>query len=171
AVAAERRDALLDTGAAGVEQADDRRPRPHGHVLDLHDLLRMGLRQRAAEYGEVLGEQEDGAAVHGAPAGDDAVARDLLLLVHAEVDAAVLDEHVELLERALVHQELDALARGELAALVLRLDADFAATEPGMAAPGFELLENVFHGIPPGRSRSGFDDPGPIMHSMDGTPS
>jgi len=30
----------------------------------------------------------------------------------------VLDEHVELLERALVHEELDALTRGELAALV-----------------------------------------------------
>ncbi|XUJ34502.1 hypothetical protein ACQ5SK_47595 [Bradyrhizobium japonicum] len=35
----------------------------------------------------------------------------------------MLDEHVELLERSLVEQELDALARGQLAAGVLRFDA------------------------------------------------
>ena len=42
---------------------------------------------------------------------------------------AVLDEHVELLERALVEQQLDALARGQLAALVLGLDARLAAAQ------------------------------------------
>ena len=47
----------------------------------------------------------------------------ILRLLHAEVVGAVLDEHVELLERVLVHEQLDALARGQLAALVLRLDA------------------------------------------------
>ena len=122
AVAAERRHAFLDAGAAGIEQADDRRARLHRHVLDLHDLLRVRLRQRAAEHGEILGEDEHAAAVHRAPAGDHAVAGDLGLL-HAEIVGAVLDEHVELLERVLVHQELDALARGQFAALVLRLDA------------------------------------------------
>ena len=86
--------------------------------------------ERAAEHGEVLGEHEHGAAVDRAPAGDHAVAGDLGLL-HAEVDGAVLDEHVELLERALVEQQLDALARGELAALVLRLDARLAAAQRG----------------------------------------
>ena len=44
-------------------------------------------------------------------------------LVHAEIGGAVLDEHVELFERALVEQQLDALAGGELAARVLGLDA------------------------------------------------
>ena len=78
AIAAERRHALLDARAAGVEQADDRRPRLHRHVLDLGDLLRVRLRQRAAEHGEVLGEHEDRAAVDRAPAGDHAVAGDLL---------------------------------------------------------------------------------------------
>jgi hypothetical protein len=34
----------------------------------------------------------------------------------------MLDEHVELLERAFVEQKLDALARGQLATRVLRLD-------------------------------------------------
>ena len=44
--------------------------------------------------------------------------------------AAVLDEHVELLEGALVEQQLDPLARRQLAARVLRGDALFAAAEP-----------------------------------------
>ena len=43
AIAAERRDALLDARAAGVEQADDRRAVLQRHVLQLGDLLRMGL--------------------------------------------------------------------------------------------------------------------------------
>ena len=58
----------------------------------------------------------------------------------------MLDEHVELLERALVHEELDALARGELAALVLRLDARLAATFARTRAPRLELVDDVFHG-------------------------
>ena len=120
------------------------RARLHRGVLHLDDLLRVGFRQRAAEHGEVLGEHEHGAAVDRAPAGDDAVAGDLLLL-HAEVDGAVLDEHVELLERALVEQELDALAGGELAALVLRLDARRAAAQPGLLAALFQLVEDVLH--------------------------
>ena len=77
AIAAERRDALLDARAAGVEQADDRRAVLDRHVLDLGDLLRVRLAERAAEHGEILGENIDRAAVDGAPAGDHAVARNL----------------------------------------------------------------------------------------------
>ena len=108
-------------------------------------LLRVRLRERAAEHGEVLGEQINRAAVDRAPAGDDAVAGDLGLL-HAEVVGAVLDEHVELLERALVEQQFDALARGQFAALVLGLDARLAAAETGVLPPLLEFVENVFHG-------------------------
>ena len=90
AIAAERRDAFLDARAAGVEKADDRRAVLQRHVLQLDDLLRVGLGERAAEDGEVLGEDEDHAAVDRAPAGDDAVAGDLLALVHAEIGAAML---------------------------------------------------------------------------------
>src|SRR6185312_13354126 len=107
--------------------------RLHRHVLHLDDLLRVRLRQRAAEHGEVLGEQIDGAAVDRAPAGDDAVAGDFLL------------QHVELLERALVEQELDALAGGQLAALVLGLDAPFATAQPGLRPPRLKPVEDVLH--------------------------
>ena len=99
-IAAERRHAFLDARAAGIVEADDRRAVAQRHVLHLLDLLGMGFRKRAAEDGEVLGEEEDGPAIDGAPAGDDAVAGDLVLL-HAEIGRAVLDEHVELLEGVL----------------------------------------------------------------------
>src|SRR5262249_55585775 len=104
----------------------------------------MGLGQRAAEHGEVLGEGKHGAAVHGAPAGDDAVAGNFRL-VHAEISGAVLDEHVEFFERAPVHQELEPLPCGQLAALVLGLDARKATADPRAGATAFELFPDVFH--------------------------
>ncbi len=143
-IARQRSDAFLDARAAGIVQPDDRRPRLHRHVLDLDDLLGVGFRQRAAEHGKVLGEDEGLAAVDGAPAGDDAVAGHLVLL-HAELGRAVLDEHVEFLERSLVEQQLDALARGQFAAGVLRLDALFAAAELGARAPFLKGVQDIFH--------------------------
>src|SRR5690242_21409907 len=82
----------------------------------------MHARQRAAEHGEVLAEDVDQPAVDRAMAGHHAVARDLLVL-HAEVDRTMLDEHVVFLERAGIEQRVDALARRQLALGVLRLDA------------------------------------------------
>ena len=63
----------------------------------------------------------------------------ILLLVHAEVGAVVLDEHVEFLEAALVEQDAEALARGQLALGVLRGDALLAAAHPGGFAAAFEF--------------------------------
>jgi hypothetical protein len=37
------------------------------------------------------------------------------LAIHAEIDAAVLHEHVELFKGVLVHEKFDPLARGQLA--------------------------------------------------------
>ena len=58
----------------------------------------------------------------------------------------MLDEHVELLERALVEQQFDALARGQLAAFVLGFDALFAAAQAGLLAAFFQSVEDVLHG-------------------------
>ena len=66
-------------------------------------------------------EDEDGAAVDRAVAGDDGVAPGPVLL-HLEVVGAVADEGVELLEGAGVEQLLDPLAGGHLALRVLLLD-------------------------------------------------
>ena len=149
-VAAQGGHALLDARAARVVEADHGRAHLHGQVHHLADLARVGLGEAAAEHGEVLREDEDQAAVHAPVAGDDAVAGDLLL-GHAEVEAAVLDQLVQLLEAALVEQQLDALARGELALRVLALAAlgaaallgarDFSASVGrGRSAHGREAL-------------------------------
>ena len=74
-------------------------------------------------------------------------------LLHAEIGGAVLDEHVELLERALVEEDLDALARGQLALGVLGLDARLAAAQAGDLAAALEFLQHVLHRSAP-RSRS-----------------
>src|SRR5262249_10104938 len=97
AIAAERRDTFLNACAPGIEEPNDRRPVPECHILHLDDLLCLCLRQRAAENGEIFREHVGHAAVDGAPAGNDAVAWDFALL-HAEIAASMLDEHVELLE-------------------------------------------------------------------------
>jgi hypothetical protein len=101
---------------------DDGSAHLHGQVHDLADLLGVGLGEAAAEDREVLGEDEGQAPVDPPVAGDDAVAGDLLVR-HPEVEAAVLDELVQLLEGPLVEEQLHALARGELALRVLALEA------------------------------------------------
>ena len=72
-------------------------------------------------------------------AGDDAVARDDLV-GHPEVEAAVRDELVDLFEGARVEQQVDALARRQLAGRALPLEALFAASQLG---PPFELVERA----------------------------
>ena len=144
AVPTERGYPLLDARAARIEQPDDGGSVLQRHVLDLHDLPGVRLRQRPAEHGEVLGEHVDDATVDGAPARDHAVARDLGLL-HAEVVAAVLDVHVELLEGVVVHQELDALPRGELAAFVLGVDACLSAPEPRRRPTPLQFFQHFLH--------------------------
>src|SRR4051812_14311312 len=104
----------------------------------------MRLGQRAAEHGEVLAEHEHQPATDRTPAGDHAVAGDLLL-GHAEIRRAVLDEHVPFLERALVEQGLDAFAGREFALGVLRLDALGAAAAARTRALRFELLQDFLH--------------------------
>src|ERR1700751_1281938 len=104
----------------------------------------MGLRQRAAEHGEILGEHKGLAAVDGAPARNHAVAGHLGLF-HAELGRAVFDEHVELLETTLVEQKLDPLACRQFAAGVLRLNALLAAAKSSARAPLFKGVQDVLH--------------------------
>ena len=100
----------------------------HGEVHDLADLLGVGLGQRAAEDREVLRVDEDQPPVDPSVAGDHAVAQ-IALLVDAEVGGPMRHERIQLHEAAFVEQQLDALARRQLAAFVLLLDALLAAAE------------------------------------------
>ncbi len=104
----------------------------------------MRAREAAAEHGEVLGEDEHHPPVHRPPAGDHAVAGDAVVR-HAELGGAVLHEHVELLEGALVEQQLDAFASGQLALGVLGRHPPLAAALAGLLAPVGEFVEDVLH--------------------------
>ena len=73
-------------------------------------------------------------ARHDAVAGHD-------LIGHAEVAAPVRDELVDFFERARIEQQLDALARRQLAGGVLLLEAIGTAATLG---PALEIGENVF---------------------------
>ena len=137
-VACERDDALLDAGAAGVVEPDDGRPNPHRRIHDLDDLGSVRLRKRSAEDGKVLCIDENGAAVDGAIASDEAIAWDALL-VHPEVRGAVGDELVRLLEGARIEKQFDTLARRELAGTVLALAPFGAAGLFGQSVAAFQF--------------------------------
>jgi hypothetical protein len=84
------------------------------------DLGGVGLAQRAAEDPEVMGVDEDRAALDGAPAGDHTV-RVRLLLLETEAGGPVPAQLLDLAEGPRVQQQFDALPRGQLALGVLRL--------------------------------------------------
>src|SRR3546814_14158480 len=107
-------------------------------------LLGVALRKRTAEDGEILAEDEDQSAVDRARPGHHPVAG-YLRLFHAEVDAIVLDVHVEFLERAFVEQHLQPLARGQPALAVLRVDAFLTAAHAGRRPSRFPFGTFVEH--------------------------
>ena len=80
-----------------------------------------------------------------APAGHDAVAGELIVLAHAEIGAAMGDEHVVLFEGALIEQQLDPFARGQLSLRVLTVNPSLAAAEPRHVALALELVEDLLH--------------------------
>ncbi len=143
AVAAERHHAFLDARARAVVEADHGGADLHREIHDLHDLLGEGAGKASAEDREVLGEHEHLAAVDAPVAGHHAVAQDPLL-VHLEVGAAVQLEAIGLDEGSRVHQQLDPLPGGELALLVLALDALRAPAQEGAGVHLVELLQFVF---------------------------
>ncbi len=141
-VTSKRGDAFLDARAAGIVEADDRSTGAHGQIHDLADFQRVGFGKRSAEHGEVLRENINQPAIDAAKAGNEAVAGGTLLL-HAEVDAAVPDKFVKLLEAAFVQKKMNALASSEFAGFVFALTALRAATSFGFLGNTTKLLHAV----------------------------
>ena len=104
----------------------------------------MGLRERSAEHGEVLAEHENDPAVDPAPAGHHAVARHPLFF-HAEIAAAMLDEHVVFFEAVQIEQHVEPLARRQFALGMLGLDPPLAAAESRRVAPFAKFCKNFLH--------------------------
>jgi hypothetical protein len=72
-----------------------------------------------------------------------------MLLLHTEFGTAMLLEHVELFERALIQQDLDPLTRGQLAFGMLGIDPPLSATHPGRIPTLFQFRQNVSHLVLP----------------------
>ena len=121
AVAGERDHAFLDARAAGVVEPDHRRAGRGREVHDLADFLAHHFPERSPEHHEVLAENEDLAPVDRPPTRDDRVGEGPVP-VDAEPVRAVPRHPVGFDERTGVDQQVDALARGELPAVVLLLD-------------------------------------------------
>lgn len=146
AVHAERADALLDAGAAGVVDADERAARLQREVHDLHDLLAVGLAEGTAEDGEVLREHGHRAAVDRAVAGDDAVAVGAGLL-QPEAGGAVPGELVQLDEGPFVQQQGHPLTRRQLALGVLLLHGTRGSGVGGFVDAALQIRDLARGGV------------------------
>src|SRR3954447_21004383 len=111
AVQSQGDDALLDPGAGALVDPENRTTGLHGQVHHLGDLLAVHLAQRATEDREVLAEHAHLTTVDRAVAGDHTVAVRPALL-QPEGCRAVPRQLVQLDERTLVEEQLDALAGG-----------------------------------------------------------
>ena len=130
---------LLDARAGRVEQPDHRDALGERELAQSGDLQLAGHAHRARHHGEVVGGHRHQPAVDLAVAGDHAVRRRLLAFHRAlrEVRPPV---DAELRERALVDQQRQPLARGELALLVLARDLLLAPAELRVLATLVQLL-------------------------------
>ena len=131
---------LLDARTARVVQADAGCAHLHRLVHHLANLFGHCLRQRTAVDGEVLGIDIDQTAVDGGAAAHHAVAEELLLL-HAEVVAAMELEHVHFFKTAFVHEQSDTLTSRGLTFGVLLVDGHFATAEACFLTKLNELLD------------------------------
>ena len=144
--------ALLQIGAAAIDEIDDRQLVLEGDVLRA-DMLADGLlEERSALGGGVVGDDHADHAADGADAGDEARGR------HRIVVEAPGRERRQLQERAeRIDQEVDAFAHGNLAAVAMALDHAVAAAgeRPGLPrAQGFqEAIINARIGLKGRRSR------------------
>ncbi len=145
----ERDDAFLNARAAGVVEPDHRRSDLHRHFHDFADFFGVRFRQRAAEDGEILREDEHHPAMDLAATGDDPVTKDILL-VQTEVGRPVGDEHIEFFEGIRVDQQLDPFARGQLPFFVLSVDPVLSAAQFRFGPHRFKMVQFLFqrHEVP-----------------------
>jgi len=105
----------------------------------------MCFGQRPAKHGKILRKHIDQPPVYRTIAGNYAVAG-IFFLLHTKIGGAVGNQHADLLERAFVHQKVQALARRKLALFMLTVGAGLAAAQAGLFAFSFNdfiLLSTV----------------------------
>ena len=136
----QRAGGLLDARAGGVEQPDERDALGQGDLAQARHLHLAGHAHRAGHDREVVGGDRHEPSVDLPVARDHAVRGRLLALHRAlgEVRPAV---DAQLDEGALVDQQGEPLAGGQLVALVLLGDLLLAAAELGLLAALVQVVD------------------------------
>ena len=122
-----------------VEQPDQRDPLGQRQLAQARDLELSGHAHRARHHGEVVGGDRDQAAVDLAVAGDDPVGRGVAA-GHGALREVRLRVDPELDPRAVVDQQREPLARGQLLGGMLAGDLLLAAAELDALTLGVEIL-------------------------------
>jgi len=135
-------DALLDPGAAGVVEADDRCAVFHRKVHDLADLFSEGFGQGATENGEILGKDIDDPPIDSTVAGDHTVTGKNRL-VHAEITAAVRLEHIEFFKRTRIEQQFDPLPGGHLPLAVQFVDLVLTSAQASLLPESDKVIQPI----------------------------
>src|SRR3546814_16679666 len=107
----------------------------------------MALGEGAPENRKILAEHVNQTTIDRARTSDDAIARYHLLL-HAEIDAIMLDIHVKLLERSFVQENTQALTTTPLTLGVLSTATFLTASQAPGDNRGFTLSHNPYHRVP-----------------------
>ena len=131
---------LLHARTGGVEQPDERHPLRQRQLAQACDLDLAGHPHRAGHHREVIRADGRQPAVDLAVAGDHAVRR-RLHPIHRPLREMRPAVDAQLGERAVVDQQRDPLARGELFAFVLLLDLLLAAAISDLRAARLEILD------------------------------
>ncbi len=135
---------FLNTRAARIIKANHRCADLHRLIHDLGDLARMCTRKCAAEHSKILRENKDQTAIDRAVTGDDTISGNAVF-GHAEIHTIMFDKHVPFFEGAFVKQHIKAFTRGELAFLVLIINAALATAHGSFGALRFEFGDNILH--------------------------
>ena len=130
--------ALLQVGAAAIDEIDHRQPVLEGDVLRAHVLADGLLEERAALGGGVVGDDHADHAADRADAGDEARGG------HGVVVQPPGGKRRQLQERAeRIDQEVDALAHRNLAAVAMALDHAVAAAGERPGLPRAQSLQQA----------------------------
>ena len=73
----------------------------------------------------------------------------MLGFFHTKFGAAVRHEHIEFFKAAFIKQQINTLARGQLAFGVLRGDTALATSHAGLITAGLKFTQNIFHRASP----------------------
>ena len=129
---------LLDSGSAGIQDANHGDFCGQGKVHDLDDLVACHLAQRTTEHGEVLAKEGDLASMNSSHTGNDRVAVGAFG-IHTKGCGAVANKFIKLDKGPLIEQKLDSLTGGQLAFGVLLLNSGVPACRNRFVVAGFEF--------------------------------